>query len=158
MDLIAVTVLGVARDPASGTPVVLLADAAGRRALPVWIGEPEAAAIALVLEGTAVERPLTHDLIKIMLDGLAVAVERAVITELRGGTFYARLILRRGAELFSIDARPSDSIAIALRAQAPVLAERGLLDGPGGVDIGGGDDDLAGKLRKMRPEDSGPRA
>jgi hypothetical protein len=156
MELIPVNVLGVANDPTGGTPIVLLAEKTGRRALPVWIGAAEATAIALSLEGATVERPLTHDLFKTVLDSLSAKVERVVVTELRDGTFYARLILRRGDELFALDARPSDSIAVALRARAPILVARDLLYGPAGVDVADENgSDLAEKLRTMRPEDFG---
>ncbi|MDI6740906.1 MAG: bifunctional nuclease family protein [Candidatus Edwardsbacteria bacterium] len=156
MELIQVKVLGVANDPINGTPIVLLAEKVGTRALPVWIGAPEANAISLALDNIKVERPLTHDLIASLLDGLSAKVEKVAITELSGNTFYARIFLRRQDELFTVDARPSDSIAIALRARAPVLVARDLLYGPAGVEIeDDGEEDLADKLRQMKPEDFG---
>jgi len=159
MELIPVKVLGVANDPINGTPIVLLAETGGRRALPIWIGAPEADAIALALDNVAVERPMTHDLIASLLAGLSATVEKVIITALAGNTFYAELFLRRQGELFTVDARPSDPIAIALRTGAPLFADRGLLYGPAGVELEDNpDDDLVDQLRRIKPGNAGGQA
>ena len=115
-------------DRATNTPVLLLREVVGDRAVPIWIGVPEASAIAIALQKVAVPRPMTHDLLLHMLRGLGGEVVRVVVTEARDNTYYAELLVRRGAqELAAVDARPSDAIALALRAGAPILVAESLL-------------------------------
>jgi len=114
-------------DEAIKTPVVILKEIGGDRILPIWIGQFEASAIAFALEGVDVERPLTHDLIKLILDGIGATVEKIVINDLRNNTFYARIILKVNQSLISVDARPSDSIALALRVKAPIYVVEDIL-------------------------------
>ncbi len=115
-------------DRATNTPVLLLREAVGDRAVPIWIGVPEASAIAIALQKVTVPRPMTHDLLLHVLHGLGGEVVRAVVTEARDNTYFAELLLRRGGqELAAVDARPSDAIAIALRAGAPILVADALL-------------------------------
>ena len=146
--------MGVGLDP-NNTPIVMLREAGGERTLPIWIGQAEALAINLALEGVALERPLTHDLIKSMLDGLGVKLEKVIITELRQGTYFAQMLLNADGRILALDARPSDSIAVALRAKAPILVEEEVLDSQGLRDSSKGQDDLAERLRRLRPEDFG---
>ena len=101
-------------------PVVILKDLEGRRYLPILIGPFEATAIALALEGTAVPRPLSHDLMRMMLEALQAKLEQIVIHDIKDSTFFAKLIVRTNGETQEIDARPSDGIALALRMQAPI--------------------------------------
>lgn len=157
MTLVEVTVLGVGVDPANNAPLVVLRESAGERALPIWIGPAEAMAISMALEGLSSERPLTHDLIASLLGGLQVATERIVITQLVNNTFYARIFLRTGQQHLSIDARPSDSIAIALRVRAPIFVAENVMRGQASIkaDPESSDQDLAERLRKLRPEDFG---
>ncbi len=110
----------VGLDQASMVPVVILSDAEERYYVPVVIGPAEANAIALVLEGVDTPRPLTHDLLLSTIKQLGAAVDRIVITELKDDVYYARIILSRGGQRIELDARPSDSIALALRAGAPI--------------------------------------
>jgi hypothetical protein len=107
--------------------VVLRASALGRN-LPIWIGSAEAEAIARALEGRATERPMTHDLTLQLLDPLGVQVERVVISKIVGNTFYAEIRLQNGAQTHVVDARPSDAIALAVRAGVPMFADRAVLD------------------------------
>ena len=102
-------------------PVVILKDLEGKRYLPILIGPFEATAIALALEGTAVPRPLSHDLMRTMLESLQATLEQIVIHDIKDSTFFAKLIVRRNGEAQEIDARPSDGIALALRMQAPIF-------------------------------------
>lgn len=101
-------------------PVVILKDLDGKRFLPILIGPFEATAIALALEGAAVPRPLTHDLMKTVLETMDAKLEQVVISDIRDATFFAKLVVRTNGELQEIDARPSDGIALALRMSAPI--------------------------------------
>jgi bifunctional DNase/RNase len=131
----------------SNNPVVLLQEVGGaQRTLPIFIGPPEATAIAFALQGVTTSRPMTHDLMKDVLVALGVSVERVVITELRGGTFFAELHLAQGASgrVEVISARPSDAIALAARLGAPIFCEDDLIDAEGMVlpaDTAAEDDD-----------------
>jgi len=102
-------------------PVVILKDLEGRRYLPILIGPFEATAIALALEGTQVPRPLSHDLMRMMLEALQAKLEQIVIHDIKESTFYAKLVVRTNGDVQEIDARPSDGIALALRMQAPIF-------------------------------------
>jgi bifunctional DNase/RNase len=102
-------------------PVVILKDLEGKRFLPILIGPFEATAIALALEGTAVPRPLSHDLMRTMLESLHASLEQIVIHDIKDSTFFAKLIVRQNGDTQEIDARPSDGIALALRMQAPIF-------------------------------------
>jgi bifunctional DNase/RNase len=126
MNQVKVTSLGL--DKASNTPVVILQEMEGDRVLPIWIGPGEASAIAMELAGMRFSRPLTHDLFTALLQGLNTELQRVLITKVVDNTYHAELILRRDGDMVSIDARPSDSIAIALRAKAPIYAHDDLLE------------------------------
>lgn len=126
--MIQVRVSGLAMDPTTNNPVVLLEGVGEKGVLPIWIGQPEASAIAFQLAGQTFERPLTHDLLRIVIEGLDARVKKIVITKLAGNTFFAKIFLQRGEEIVAIDARPSDSIALALRAQAPIYVSKELFE------------------------------
>jgi bifunctional DNase/RNase len=126
--VIQVRVASLAMDPNTHGPVVLLEGLDAKGVLPIWIGQPEANAIAFQLAGQAFERPLTHDLLRIIIEGLDARVQKIVVTELKGNTFFAKIFLARGDEIFGIDARPSDSIALALRTQAPIFVSKELFE------------------------------
>jgi bifunctional DNase/RNase len=137
-DPVEVEVKGVRLDPASGTPVVLLSEKAGSgRSLPIWIGPLEAEAILVELDGIVAPRPLTHDLMKRLVEVLGARLDRVVVTELVEQTYRARLDLERaGGERLTLDARPSDAIALALRFGRPILVEPSVfsqVDGTPGV-------------------------
>ncbi len=118
MSMIPVRVGGLAIDERTKSPVVLLQEIEGNRVLPIWIGPMEASAIHMELLGKKYQRPLTHDL---MIDSLKGKISRVVITDLKDSTFFASIYLDAGAGAVAIDARPSDSIAIALRSRAPIF-------------------------------------
>ncbi len=156
MPLVAATVLSIGLDSDNNSPIVVLGETGGNRALPIWIGSSEALAINLALEGVSLERPLTHDLMKSILDALQATVERIVITELKNNTFFAQIIIRAGEKILAIDARPSDSIALALRTKSPIYIEEEVLQGHGvPKPADKTQDDLADRLKKIRPEDFG---
>ncbi|MBD2100122.1 bifunctional nuclease family protein [Leptolyngbya sp. FACHB-261] len=118
--MIEMRVAGIGIDANSRSPVVLLRDATERRALPIWIGQPEAKAIISALENQTPPRPMTHDLIINLLEGGSMVLQRIVIHSLQDNTFYAALTVKQGEVTKDIDARPSDAIAIALRADCPI--------------------------------------
>ncbi|MCK4305556.1 MAG: bifunctional nuclease family protein [Candidatus Eisenbacteria sp.] len=127
--MVEVVVETLAVDQKNQSPVVILKDAMGERKIPIWIGHPEASVIAMELAGRKFPRPLTHDLIASMLKGLSVRVQRVEISDLEENTFYAKIHLERDGEILCIDARPSDSIAIALKTKAKIYADAKLFSG-----------------------------
>ena len=151
--------LGLDRN--TNTPVVVLREAEGERTLPIWIGASEANAIALELQGVKPERPLTHDLMKLLVSGLGGELRRVLIAGLRENTYLAQLLIYRAGEVFEVDARPSDSIALALRLRAPIFTSDHLLDQSGvetdepAPDPSLEADKLKQYLEKMDPQDFG---
>ena len=125
--MVEIRVQSLGLDQVSKTPVVILQEVDGDRLLPIWIGASEASAIAWELAGMKFSRPLTHDLAASLIRGLGGALQRVIITRVEENTYYAELVIRRGSDVFSIDARPSDSIAIALRLQARLFTSDDLL-------------------------------
>jgi bifunctional DNase/RNase len=120
---------GVRVELPTNNPILLLREADGeRRVLPIWIGPPEATAIAFALEGVVTERPMTHDLMRDVLTELGVHVDRIVITELRGGTFFAEIQMTVGERQHSVSSRPSDAVALAARLGTPIFADEAVLD------------------------------
>jgi bifunctional DNase/RNase len=115
----------------TNTPILLLQEASGDRTLPIYIGRPEAEAIAAALQGVVTKRPMTHDLMRDVLTELGVVLDYVVITELKDQTFFAELRLRRSSSNYVVSARPSDAIALAIRAGATIYAEETLLDAEG---------------------------
>jgi bifunctional DNase/RNase len=114
-------------DRSSDTPVVILQELTGERVLPIWIGPSEASAIAMHLAEMEFSRPLTHDLVVSVLKGLGGVLQKVIITRVEKSTYYAELIVQRNGEVISLDARPSDSIAVALRVDARIFAQDELL-------------------------------
>jgi bifunctional DNase/RNase len=174
--MIEVRVARLGLDSASKTYVVILQEKDGERLLPIWIGQPEAESIVMQMNGIKRERPLTHDLCKSLIVGLGGTLRRVQITKVQKSTYYAELHVQRDGELVQIDARPSDSIAIALRLSAPIFAQESLLTAiEADEDDEGGDpgsepdapsfepaapDELSAEqlkayLEKLRPEDFG---
>lgn len=126
--MIEVKVQSLGLDRSSNTPVVILQEEDGTRVLPIWIGPGEASAIAMELAGMKFSRPLTHDLFASVITGLGGALQRVMITKVVDNTYFAELIIQRNSELISVDARPSDSIAIALRMSAAIFTTEDLLE------------------------------
>ncbi len=163
--MIEVKLQSLAFDRASNTPVVILRDIGTERVLPIWIGPGEASAIAMHMGGVPAHRPLTHDLLVSILGGLGGTLRRVLITRVKNSTYFAEMIIDRDGDLISVDARPSDSIAVALRAEARIFADEALLGPAGGS--GGSDDEeedraqgmkgdvLEKYLKELRPEDLG---
>ncbi len=114
-------------DPVTNLPIVILKDVSGNSVLPIWVGIYEANAIALEIEKVPTQRPMTHDLIKSLLMGLGTGIKKVVVTELREDTFYALIWLERDGEMISVDSRPSDALALALRLDCPIFVEDSVL-------------------------------
>jgi uncharacterized protein len=114
---------GLMMDPVTNMPIVILKDVAGDAVLPIWVGIYEANAIALEIEKVATPRPMTHDLIKNLLTGLDTAVRKVVVNDLREDTFFAVIWLERNGQIISVDSRPSDALAIALRLDCPIFVD-----------------------------------
>jgi bifunctional DNase/RNase len=125
--MIEMNLVGVRVELPTQQPIVLLQERDGERYLPIWIGNPEAAAIAFALQGVPTARPLTHDLMKNVLEELGVSVERIVITELKDGTFYAVIEMAQNGTRYEISSRPSDAIALAVRFNVPIFANEEVL-------------------------------
>jgi bifunctional DNase/RNase len=119
--MIEVKVWSLAVDEKNQFPVVILQSLDGTKRLPIWIGPPEASAIAMEIAGKKFQRPLTHDLLVSILTGLEAKVRRVEITDLRENTFYAKIYLEANGELLAVDARPSDSLALALKSKARIF-------------------------------------
>jgi len=115
-------IYGVSFDLVGKQPIVLLKTAEGNKFLPIWIGHPEAAAILMKLQSQSPPRPMTHDLLSDMLEQLGAQVTRITVTELRENTFYAQITLQQDGSEIEVDSRPSDAIALAIRAEAPIFA------------------------------------
>jgi uncharacterized protein len=158
MAMLEVKVDGLALDMTTNSPVVILTPTNLDRVLPIWIGHSEAWAIAMELSGVGSKRPMTHDLLKSVIASLSAKVEKVEITELKDQTFYAQVFLSTNGDSFNIDARPSDSIALALKAGAPIFVEEELFnlkpeDKP--EEVSNDPETLAERLRRIDPEDFG---
>ncbi|MBZ5672448.1 MAG: bifunctional nuclease family protein [Acidobacteriia bacterium] len=114
---------GLVMDPVTNMPIVILKDVNGTAVLPIWVGIYEANAIALEIEKVTTPRPMTHDLLRNLLLGLETHVHKVVVSELRDDTFYALIWLERDGQMMSIDSRPSDALALALRVDCPIYVE-----------------------------------
>lgn len=140
--MVEMELVGVRVELPSNTPIVLLREQEGeQRLLPIFIGGPEATAIAFALEEVETPRPLTHDLMKQILDELSVRVDRIVVTELRDTTFFAEIHLTGFGETYQVSSRPSDAVALAVRVGCPIYAEDDVLDQAGYVDENAGEDE-----------------
>jgi bifunctional DNase/RNase len=149
--------LGV--DRSTNSPVVILREVGGERSLPIWIGTSEANAIAMEMQGVKPQRPMTHDLLKHLLSGLGGELRRVHITDLRDDTYFAELQIVRGEQVVQVDARPSDSIALALRCNAPIFTSESLLDRASqpssGTEPTNDPEALKRYLEKLDPQDFG---
>jgi bifunctional DNase/RNase len=175
--MVEVTVEKLGLDSSTNSYVVILREKGGNRLLPIWIGQPEAESIAMEINGVKPPRPLTHDLCKRLITSLGGALRRVQITKVKENTYFAELHIQRGDELVQVDARPSDSIAVALRLAAPIFAQDALLtaiavdesedeesetlefkqtaEPPSADEPRMTGEELKEHLRRMRPEDFG---
>jgi hypothetical protein len=147
--LVQMRVEGMLFDPRSNMYILLLKEVDGSNTLPIWIGKPEADSIALALGKVETPRPLTHDLVKNIADGLKVKIAKIVITEIQDNTYYALLCLNDGKKETYVDSRPSDAVAVALRVSAPIFVEENVLEQKSSSD------ELEEWLKNLKPEDFG---
>lgn len=159
--MVEVQVAHLGLDQTTNSPIVLLREKGGERVLPIWIGPAEASAIAMEMQGIKAQRPMTHDLLKHVIVGLGGELRRVTITNVRDNTYYAELLIRRDEQVVQVDARPSDSIALALRLRAPIFTSDELLD-HGGTESGApaperrlDAESLKQYLEKLDPQDFG---
>ena len=156
--LIEMTIKGLMVDPITNMPIVVLKDNDGERVLPIWVGVFEANAIALQIENVATPRPMTHDLLRNVIVDLDGAVDRVVVSDLQESTFFAIIHLTVKGEHLVVDARPSDAIALALRARAPILVEEAVIDNAKTVDFASesvDSDRLQQWLESLDPDEMG---
>jgi bifunctional DNase/RNase len=125
---IEMTIKGLMVDPVTNMPIVILRDKDGQKVLPIWVGIFEANAIALQIENIATPRPMTHDLLRNVIEDLQASVQKIVVCDLQENTFYALIYLLLDGRTVAIDARPSDAIALALRTRAPIFVEDTVID------------------------------
>ena len=118
---------GLMMDPVTSMPIVILKDVGGTSVLPIWVGIYEANAIALEIEKVSTPRPMTHDLIKTLLLGMDAGIRKVVVNELKEDTFFAVIWVEREGELISVDSRPSDALALALRLDCPIFVDESVL-------------------------------
>ena len=118
---------GLMMDPVTNMPIVILKDVGSANVLPIWVGIYEANAIALEIEKVSTPRPMTHDLIKTLLVGLDAGIQKVVVNELKDDTFFAVIWVHRNGELISVDSRPSDALALALRLDCPIFVDDSVL-------------------------------
>jgi bifunctional DNase/RNase len=155
---IEMTIKGLMVDPITNTPIVILRDQDGQRVLPIWVGIFEANAIALQIENVTTPRPMTHDLLRNVIQDLKATVDRIVVCDLQDNTFYALIYLTRNGETMAIDARPSDAIALALRTRAPIFVEETVIDNAKTTDLAPDKPDadrLHKWLESLDPDDLG---
>ncbi|MDQ3488862.1 MAG: bifunctional nuclease family protein [Acidobacteriota bacterium] len=132
---IEMTIKGLMVDPITNMPIVILRDKDGQKVLPIWVGVFEANAIALQIENVTPQRPMTHDLLNNVIHDLKADIKKVVVSDLKDNTFYALIHLSIAGETMVIDARPSDAIALALRARAPIYVEDSVIDTAKTVDL-----------------------
>lgn len=158
--LMEVKVMGIVVDPKASNPVVVLVDLSGQKALPIWIGVFEAEAISRGIEEVVTLRPMTHDLMKQILDTFQVTLTRVVIHDLKDNTFYAHLYLNVEGEELIVDSRPSDAIALAVRVKAPIFVTESVIEATKQMGILASNlleerDELKTIIENMKPEDFG---
>jgi uncharacterized protein len=154
--VIELELVGVRVELPHNQPIVLLKERSGDRFLPIWIGAVEATSIAFALQGIVTARPMTHDLMRDLLSHLRVVVDRVVVTELRDGTFYAEIQMTQDGQSISVSSRPSDAIALAVRATVPLYADEAVLS-EAGIEIEDEDEDEVERFKEfldqVSPED-----
>lgn len=141
------TIKGLMMDPVSNMPIIILKNSNGESVLPIWVGIFEANAIAMELETIVSPRPMTHDLLKNVIESLKASIQRVVITDLKDNTFFATIHLLQRGESLQIDSRPSDAMALALRAGAPIFVEQAVLDKSCSTS---GDDSAGAETERLR--------
>jgi len=155
---IEMTIKGLMVDPITNMPIIILRDKDGQRVLPIWVGVFEANAIALQIENVTTPRPMTHDLLRNVIQDLRAQIDKIAVSDLKENTFYALIYLRVNGDTLAVDARPSDAIALALRARAPIFVEEHVIDHAKNVDFApekGDAERLQKWLESLDPDEMG---
>jgi bifunctional DNase/RNase len=155
---IEMSIKGLMVDPVTNMPIVILRDQQGQKVLPIWVGMFEANAIALQIENISTPRPMTHDLLRNVIEDLKATVLKVVVCDLQDNTFYALIYLSLGGDTVAIDARPSDAIALALRTRAKIFVEEAVIENAKTVDFSSekhDSDRLHKWLESLDPDDLG---
>ena len=155
---IEMNIKGLMVDPVTNMPIVILRDKEGQKVLPIWVGIFEANAIALQIENVSTPRPMTHDLLRNVIQDLKASVQKVVVCDLQDNTFYALIYLALDGNTLAVDARPSDAIALALRTRAPIFVEETVIDNAKTVDFSSEKTDadrLHKWLESLDPDDLG---
>jgi len=155
---IEMSIKGLMVDPITNMPIVILRDKEGQKVLPIWVGIFEANAIALQIENISTPRPMTHDLLRNVIQDLKASVQKVVVCDLQENTFYALIYLSLNGDTLAVDARPSDAIALALRTRAPIFVEDTVIDHAKTVDFStekADADRLHKWLESLDPDDLG---
>ena len=155
---IEMTIKGLMVDPVTNVPIVILRDKEGQKVLPIWVGIFEANAIALQIENISTPRPMTHDLLRNVIQDLKASVQKVVVCDLQDNTFFALIYVLMNGETCAIDARPSDAIALALRTSAPIFVEESVIDNAKPFDFSSEKPDadrLHKWLERLDPDDLG---
>jgi len=148
-------VTGIAIDPLTNSPIVILKNESGDKILPIWVGYLEASSIAMELEQVQRPRPVTHDLMKNIFDKLDFKLSRIEVTDLKDNTFYANIYLQNNGKEHVFDARPSDAIAVAIRAGAPIYVSKEVIENAQKIDIDNDREKIKDILSQMSDEDFG---
>ena len=161
-DMVEMRVENLVFDPLTNTPIIILKDLLGKKSLPIWVGYPEATAIALQMESVTTPRPMTHDLIKNILNSVNIKVNYICVNDLKDSTFFAVISLDMGKGAIEVDSRPSDAIAVALRLSAPIYVNQKVLENAKDYEVTGvGDqapedeDQFKKWLDNIKPSDFG---
>jgi bifunctional DNase/RNase len=155
---IEMTIKGLMVDPITNMPIIILRDRDGQKVLPIWVGVFEANAIALQIENVVTPRPMTHDLLRNVIQDLNATIQKVVVNDLRENTFYAIIFLQLNGEVVAIDSRPSDAIALALRARVPIFVEERVIDSAKTIEVApdkADADRLQKWLESLDPEELG---
>jgi len=156
--LIEMTIKGLMVDPITNMPIIILRDQDGQKVLPIWVGVFEANAIALQIENVSTPRPMTHDLLRNVIHDMHGQVQKVVVSDLKGNTFYALIYVSLAADTIAIDARPSDAIALALRVRAPIFVDDSVIEHAKTIDFTADKSDserLQKWLESLDPEELG---
>jgi len=160
-EMIEMKVEGLVFDPLTNTPIIILKDVSGERSLPIWVGYPEATAIALQMETVATPRPMTHDLIKNILAEMNVNITHICVNDLKDNTFFAIITINTNGGVVEVDSRPSDAIAVALRVKAPIFVASKVLENAKDFELNISQEQIEDEdqfkkwLRDVKPSDFG---
>ena len=159
--MVEMKVEGLTLDPLTNMPIIILKDSTGQKALPIWVGIFEANAIALEIESISTPRPMTHDLLKNLAQGMKAEIQHILVNELKDNTFYAVIVLNHNGNTLNIDSRPSDAIALALRVKAPIYVEEKVIEAAKSIELPESDNKVQEKdqwtkwLENLKPQDFG---